>query len=129
MRCFDKSIEMYPHSSLPYINKGMLYLQVKNDPVTAETLLKKAIDLDPLSDIAYGPLAQLYLTQNRVEEAIEIYNRAIEFARTEQELCAGFCCREAAAAQLNIKESYPEIYSRLIAAQMAMMRQQQMQGQ
>lgn len=117
----------------------MLYLQNKNDPISAEKLLKQAIDLDPLSDIAYGtllscltsifpgPLAQLYLTQNKVDEAVVIYNRAIEYARTEQELSAAFCCREAAVAQLNIKDQYPDIYRKLVAAQLSAMQAAQTQ--
>lgn len=100
-------------------------MQVHNDAQSAEKQLLHAISLDPKSDIAYGPLAQLYLTQNKVEKAIEIYERVIEYARTETELSSAFCCREAAIAQLGIREKYPEIYARLVSAQMAAMRQQQ----
>ena len=90
---------------------------MRGDPTTAETLFKKAIELDPLSDIAYGPLAQLYLTQNKIQDAIAIYNRAVEFARTEQEIVAAVCCREAAKSQLNIGIKYPAIMKKREAAQ------------
>lgn len=96
----------------------MLYLQLRGDPLKAEEMFKKAIELDPMSDIAYGPLAQLYLTQNKIQEAIEVYDRAIENARSEQEITAALCCREAAISQLSIAKNHPVIMKKLQEAQM-----------
>ncbi|KAJ3206110.1 TOM (translocase of outer membrane) complex component, partial [Clydaea vesicula] len=99
LESFDKAIQLNPNSSLPYINKALLYLQARNDAATAEKLLKKAIEIDPYGDVAFGPLAQLYLTQNRVAEAREVYDKSIAAARTENELVTAVCSREAALAQ------------------------------
>ena len=55
----------------------MLLLQTRGDYATAEELFKKAIEVDPLGDIPYGPLAQIYLTQNKLEKAVEIYDCAV----------------------------------------------------
>ena len=71
---------------------AMLYLQTRGDPNTAEKLFKKvrkkkknkylliiqAIEVDPQGDIAYGPLAQLYLSQQKVEEAVATYDQAVK---------------------------------------------------
>jgi import receptor subunit TOM70 len=103
---FDKSIEMDPKSPLPYINKGIYMLNVailnvqwKQESSLAETLCKKAIEVDPLCDIAYTQLAQLLCLSNRLEEAIEIYEKAIKIARTEAELVNVISMQEAALAQ------------------------------
>lgn len=72
---------MDPTSALPYVNKAILFVQSKNDPITAEEYFKKAMEIDPLGDVVYGPLAQLYLTLNRVEEAISVYDKAVSEMR------------------------------------------------
>ncbi|KAJ3397577.1 TOM (translocase of outer membrane) complex component [Lobulomyces angularis] len=115
LECFDKAIKMSPKSSLPYINKAMLYLQVKGDTSKAESLLKKAIEVDPSGDIAFGPLAQLYLTQNRIAEACEVYDKSIASARTEMEIANAVCCKEAAITQVNLASKYPAIMAKLAA--------------
>ena len=96
----NKSIEMDPKSPLPYINKAILFLQESEDPAQAEAECRKAVDADPLSDIALSQLAQLLSHQNKTEEAIEYYNKAIDVARTKTEILNIVSCREAAQAQL-----------------------------
>jgi tetratricopeptide (TPR) repeat protein len=59
--------------------KAILYLQNKEDPVSAEAECRKAVEADPLSDLALSQLAQLLSHQNKTEEAIEFYNRAVLF--------------------------------------------------
>ncbi|KAJ3089658.1 hypothetical protein HK102_005844 [Quaeritorhiza haematococci] len=102
---FDKAIEMQPDSPLPYINKALLYLQWKNDPETAENLLRKATEVDSMCDIAYAQLAQLLVAQNKMEEALATYDKAVLAARTEPEVTTAISCREAAAAQLHVAKN------------------------
>ncbi|TPX35003.1 hypothetical protein SmJEL517_g02511 [Synchytrium microbalum] len=110
---FNKAIQLQPTSPLPYINKAILYLQWKSDTTTAESLCRKATEVDPLCDIAYAQLAQLLLYQMRIEEALENYDKAIAVTRTEPELINAISCREAARAQLHVATNYPEIMAKL----------------
>jgi import receptor subunit TOM70 len=70
--------------------------------------------VDPLGDIAYGPLAQLYLSQNKIQKAVETYDKAIKVARTEQELVTAISCREAALAQIRMSERYPDLLKKFM---------------
>jgi import receptor subunit TOM70 len=89
-----------PKCPLPYINKAILYLQESEDAAQAEQECRKAVEADPLSEIALSQLAQLLSHQNKAEEAIEFYDRAIKVSRTKTEILNIVSCREAARAQL-----------------------------
>ena len=93
---------MNPKSPLPYINKAILAIQWKQDATTAETLCRKAIEIDPLCDIAYTQLAQLLCLSNRLDEAIQVYDKAITIARSEAEIINVVSCQEAALAQMHV---------------------------
>ncbi|KAJ3209921.1 TOM (translocase of outer membrane) complex component [Dinochytrium kinnereticum] len=97
LKNFDKSIEINPKSPLPYINKSILFLQWKKDPKSAEELCRKALEIDPLCDIAYIQLAQLLIQQNDFSAAITCYDEA------------------AASAQQHTSQLYPDIYAKLRA--------------
>ncbi|KAJ3411310.1 TOM (translocase of outer membrane) complex component [Chytridiales sp. JEL 0842] len=110
---FDKAISMNPNSPLPYINKSILYIQWKRDAPAAEQICRKATEVDPLCDIAFIQLAQLLIHQNKLEEALEVYDKAIKITRTEPELVNAVSCREAAAAQLYVSLLFPDVYEKL----------------
>ncbi|KAJ3263561.1 TOM (translocase of outer membrane) complex component [Chytriomyces hyalinus] len=116
LKNFDKAISMDGTSPLPYINKSILYLQYKGDPVQAEQFCKKAAEVDPTCDIAYIQLAQLLIHQNRLEDALIAYDAAIDVTRTEPELVNAISCREACAAQLYVSKKYPDVYAKLRGA-------------
>ncbi|KAJ3242304.1 TOM (translocase of outer membrane) complex component [Chytriomyces hyalinus] len=113
LKNFDKAISLDGKSPLPYINKSILYLQYKSDPVQAEQLCKKAAEVDPTCDIAFVQLAQLLIHQNRLEEALAAYDAAINVTRTEPELVNAFSCREACAAQFYVSKQYADVYAKL----------------
>jgi import receptor subunit TOM70 len=80
----------------------MLSLQWKQDSVKAEQLCRKAIEVDPLCDIAHTQLAQILCLSNRLEEAVQIYEEAIRIVRTEAEVMSVVSCQEAALAQMHV---------------------------
>ncbi len=51
---------------------GRTYLTLR-DPAAAEKVLRQAIEQDPSGQDAYGVLGSMYLTQNRIEEALREY--------------------------------------------------------
>ena len=105
---FNQAIEVSSSNPLPYINIAVLYLQWNSDAVEAEKQCRKAIECDPLCDIAYTQLAQILCQQNKVPEALEVYEKAIEVTRTEVEVMNVVSCREATKVQEYIAKNYPE---------------------
>ncbi|KAJ3186541.1 TOM (translocase of outer membrane) complex component [Gaertneriomyces sp. JEL0708] len=116
LELFNKASSLMPQSPLPYINKAILYLQWKQDAIAAEEQCRKALEVDPLCDMAYAQLAQLLMHQGKVEESIEAYDKASELARTEPELVNAIALREAATAQLHVAQNYPAVMARLRTA-------------
>lgn len=110
---FDKALALNPSSPLPYINKAAVAIQIMGDMAMAEAFCSKALEVDPLCDLAYVQLGQIKLTQSQVEEAIAYYDKAVELARTEPELMNAIATREAAVAQKFVVDNYPELAEKL----------------
>ncbi|BGP36980.1 TOM (translocase of outer membrane) complex component [Rhodotorula kratochvilovae] len=87
---FDKSIELskfaVPRNVLPMVNKALAIFQHRQDFVAAEAICREAVEIDPQCDVGVATLAQLLLQQNKVTEAVEMFERSAEMARTEPEL-------------------------------------------
>lgn len=113
LKCFDKAIEMCPTSPLPYVNKSILYVQWKQDINTAEQVCREALKVDPLCDLAYQHLGQLLCHLNRIDEAVDVYDKAAAVCRTENELMSIISCREAALAQLHVAKTFPGLMEAL----------------
>ena len=109
----EKAITLEPNSPLAYINRAILQLQGNNNPEAAEIDCRMAVQVDPQSDIAMTQLAQLLCHQNKIEEAIGLYDKAIQVTRTKQEVLNIVSCREAALAQLFVVENYPNEIAKL----------------
>jgi tetratricopeptide (TPR) repeat protein len=71
---------------LPMVNKANCLLRWKEDFTTASSLIESALAIDPQCDVAVVTLAQLSLQQGKLDKAIEMFGRAKEIARTEEEL-------------------------------------------
>jgi len=71
---------------VPMVNKSLVVFQSTKDFSAAETLCREALDKDPQCDIAVATLAQLLLQQNKIKEALVMFEKGAEMARTEPEL-------------------------------------------
>lgn len=109
----EKSIELDPSSPLPYINKAMLYLQWKNDVETAKDLCKKAIEVDPLSDVAWTQLGQLETHSLDFEKAIDCYKHSLELVRSDVDLTNIITILELAKAQSHVHKTYPDAIKKI----------------
>jgi mitochondrial import receptor subunit TOM70 len=68
------------------VNKGLALFQMQQDIGAAERCCNEALRIDPECDAAVVTLAQLYLQQGKIEQAIELFGRQAELARNVQEL-------------------------------------------
>lgn len=104
---------------LPLINKSLAVFHKSQDINTAEALCRKASTIDPLSDVAIGTLAQFCLQQNKTEEALNLFLKSAEIARTEAERIQALSYSEAARTQLRIINERPALRQRLEAVSLA----------
>ncbi|GAA5862832.1 hypothetical protein JCM5296_006788 [Sporobolomyces johnsonii] len=108
---FDKSIELaknnHPRNALPMVNKALAIFQHRQDFATAEAICREAIEIDPQCDVGVATLAQLLLQQNKVHEAVGMFQRSAEMARTEPELINALTYENATRAQLAFLRDYP----------------------
>ncbi|KAK7207180.1 hypothetical protein BZA70DRAFT_270670 [Myxozyma melibiosi] len=124
---FDRAFELEKkrkssdYNVLPLINKAYILWTFKQGTVEdAEKLLKTALELDPQSDLAVGTLAQLMMTQNRMEEALGYFEKQLELSRTENEIMQAASYVEAVNVQIKLLDRYPLIKERLQQQQQAM---------
>ncbi|KIY44657.1 mitochondrial outer membrane translocase receptor TOM70, partial [Fistulina hepatica ATCC 64428] len=124
---FDRAIEIELNRKspnvLPLVNKGLTMFQWKQDIASAERCCNEALRLDSECEAAVATLAQLYLQQSRIPEAIEMFDRQAKLSRTEVELVNVLTYKLAAAAQAEFVQNFPDM-----AAQMAALAQGLQQG-
>jgi len=102
----EKAISLAPKTPTTYVYKALLILQWKQDLDEANKLIRKAIELDDKCDFAYETLATLEVQKGNNEEAIKLFERAIDLVRTEAEMANTFSLLEAAKAQSKVTRQY-----------------------
>lgn len=71
---------------LPLVNKGLALFQWKGDIQAAEECVSEAVHIDSDSEAAIATLAQLNLQQNKIDEAVRLFEKQSDLARSEPEL-------------------------------------------
>ena len=71
---------------LSLVNKGLAMYQWKQDIGAAERCCHEALRVDPECEAAVATLAQLSLQQAKIPEAVKMFERQAELARSEPEL-------------------------------------------
>jgi len=115
---FDRAIELEKKKTrginvLPMVNKGLALFQSKQDAVSAIKLCEEALTIDPENEAAVATLAQLNLQQGNVGEALKMFNRHCELARTEPELTNALTYKYATEAQIEFLTNYPSMASQM----------------
>lgn len=116
---FNKAIEIESKKStgslnvLPMVNKALAVFSKTQDISAADELCRKAVTLDPASDVALSTLAQLCLQQSKVEEAVDLFERTAKISRTEAERIQALSFAGAAKTQLRITGERPTLRARL----------------
>jgi len=109
---FTKAIACNPKNPTPYVNSA---LAIMNTPPTAPgqvpdipsamKLLEQAIEVDPQFQAAYGQLGQLKLSLatdlSVAREVVGLYDQAIPFCRTKEELKEIVSMRVLTVAQID----------------------------
>ncbi|KAK2459515.1 hypothetical protein APHAL10511_008457 [Amanita phalloides] len=118
---FDKAFELEkanhdarPFSNvLPLVNKGLALFQWKQDVGAAEQCCNEALGIDPECEAAVATLAQLNLSQGKIESAVEIFDKQVQLARSEPELNNALTYKYATEAQIEFQKNYPAMAAQL----------------
>jgi len=75
-----------PSNILPLVNKGLALYQWKQNIGAAERCCHEALRIDDECEAAVATLARLSLQQSKIDEAVKMFERQAELARSEPEL-------------------------------------------
>ncbi|KXN81918.1 Mitochondrial import receptor subunit tom-70 [Leucoagaricus sp. SymC.cos] len=121
---FDKAISLESSSPsnsstprkpnvLPLVNKGLASFQWKQDLSAAERCCNEALRIDDECEAAVATLAQLNLQQSRIGEAVKLFERQVELARSEPEIANALTYLYASKSQMEFMKAYPEMAEQL----------------
>lgn len=99
---FDKAITLQPTQASLYVHRGLLHLQWNGDIKKALELLNKAIEVDDKCELAYETLGTIEVQRGALENAIQLFEKALTLCRSEMEMVHIYSLRNAAIAQLNV---------------------------
>lgn len=99
---FEKAISIQPTQASLYVHQGLLHLQWNGDITKALDLLNKAIEVDEKCELAYETLGTIQVQRGLLENAIDLFEKALKLCRSELEMVHIYSLRNAAIAQLNV---------------------------
>lgn len=103
---YAKLIELTPTSGMPYAQRGVLHLRLKQDPEEAEKLIEKGLEVDPRCEMAWELLGQLAMERGQHEKALESFQRALDESSIISDRQHLFALREGVKAQLQAAKKY-----------------------
>ncbi|OWR41586.1 mitochondrial import receptor subunit TOM70 like protein [Danaus plexippus plexippus] len=103
---FESALAVDPSNATLYVHKGLVQLQKSTDFDKAVKLINKAIEIDDKCDFAYETLGTIEVQRGNLRRSLELFEKAIALAKTEQEMTHLFSLKDAAAAQLKVSERW-----------------------
>jgi len=73
----DQALGSYPNVSWLHFLKGQIY-RLQSNGTAAEAEFRRALEIDPSYLPAYSSLAEIFITSNQVDKAIEEYNKILK---------------------------------------------------
>ncbi|XP_072755548.1 mitochondrial import receptor subunit TOM70 isoform X1 [Anoplolepis gracilipes] len=101
---FTKAIEKDPKNAEIYVHRGFLQLQWDNNQDKAVEYFHKALEIDDKCQRAYESLGSVEVQRGNMEEAIRLFDKALELCRSSIELIHIYSLRDATKAQLNLQK-------------------------
>ncbi|KAM9503197.1 mitochondrial import receptor subunit TOM70-like [Salvelinus alpinus] len=103
---YNKCIDLEPDNATTYVHKGLLQLQWKQDLDLGLDLISKAIEIDNKCDFAYETMGTIEVQRGNLEKAIDMFNKAINLAKSEMEMAHLYSLCDAAYAQTEVARKY-----------------------
>lgn len=100
----QEKLDRFSVGALPLINKATVISRESLERIgDAESLLTKACELDPKSELARISLAQIKLQKDEVDDAITLFEESCDLARSIEEKIQAISFAEATKMQKRIK--------------------------
>ncbi|KAJ2159638.1 TOM (translocase of outer membrane) complex component [Coemansia sp. RSA 552] len=115
---FAKAIELDGTNPLPYVNQAIALFQANNEAEKALSLIQNALKVDPECELAVAALSQIYLQLGMFEESLTMLRRAVDLAKSEEEMVSAITFRETTAAQYRFIKEHPELLSKMMGGAM-----------
>ncbi|NXS53198.1 TOM70 protein, partial [Brachypteracias leptosomus] len=87
-------------------SSSLLQLQWKQDLDKGLELISKAIEIDNKCDFAYETMGTIEVQRGNLDKAIEMFNKAINLAKSEMEMAHLYSLCDAAYAQTEVAKKY-----------------------
>ncbi|KAJ2369547.1 TOM (translocase of outer membrane) complex component [Coemansia sp. RSA 2610] len=115
---FEKAVELDKTNPLPYVNQAISLFQTSGNADSALTLIRDALKVDPECELAVAALSQIYLQMGMFEESLTMLRRAVDLAKSEEEMVSAITFRETTAAQYRFMKEHPELLNKMMAGAM-----------
>ncbi|XP_014486803.1 PREDICTED: mitochondrial import receptor subunit TOM70 [Dinoponera quadriceps] len=104
---FAKVLELDPLDANVYVHRGLLQLQWHGNTSSgidrAVEYIHKALEIDEKCEVGYETLGSIEVQRGNLEEAIKLFDKALELCRTSLELTHLYSLRNATKTQLILK--------------------------
>ncbi|KAJ2238334.1 TOM (translocase of outer membrane) complex component [Coemansia sp. RSA 1722] len=116
INAFERAIELDGNNPLPYVNQAIATFQTTNNADKALTLIRDALRVDSECELAVAALSQIYLQLGMIEESLSMLRRAVDLAKSEEEMVSAITFRETTAAQFRFMSEHPELISKMMGS-------------
>lgn len=99
---FDKAIKIAPNMASLYVHRGIMQLQWNGDVHKAVDYMHTAIKVDEKCELAFETLGTIEVQRGNLERAVELFEKALNLAKSEPEMVHLYALRNAAVAQINV---------------------------
>jgi len=96
-------LELDPTNATVYVHKAMAVYQKTNDQDRCLKMLRDALKIDDRNEFIYETIGTLELQSGNLPDAIKSIEKALELAKSYQEMVILNCLWKAAQVQLKIK--------------------------
>ncbi|CAG7724936.1 unnamed protein product [Allacma fusca] len=100
---FDKVLELDPTNASVYVHKAMAQFQINRDPDKMIQTLRDSLKMDDRNEFVYETLGTLELQSGNLDKAVEAIGKALEYAKSFQEMMMLSSLKKAAEVQVKIK--------------------------
>ncbi|KAJ2794505.1 TOM (translocase of outer membrane) complex component, partial [Coemansia helicoidea] len=115
---FEKAVELDATNPLPYVNQAIALFQMGSNVERALSLIQSAFKVDAECELAVAALSQIYLQMGMFEESLTMLRRAVDLAKSEEEMVSAITFRETTAAQHRFMKEHPELLNKLMGGGM-----------
>ncbi|KAH8412823.1 hypothetical protein KR009_005985 [Drosophila setifemur] len=99
---YEKAMKLAPKNPALIVHQAVMVLQWRGDIEASVQLLNKAIEVDPRCELAYETLGTVEVQRAQLKRAVELFEKAVLYAKSQAELVHVLSLRNAAVAQINV---------------------------